>query len=61
MQKAHAPECVGFLVILVGRAGLEPATNGLKAPVAVTVALPLFRYAIRLPEVCPCSSTLMDE
>jgi hypothetical protein len=29
-QKAHAPKCVGFLVILVGRAGLEPATNGLK-------------------------------
>ena len=29
-QKAHERKFVGFLVFVVGRAGFEPATNGLK-------------------------------
>ena len=29
-KKAHEPKFVGFFKYLVGRAGFEPATNGLK-------------------------------
>ena len=34
-QKAHEHQFVGFLVFVVGRAGFEPATNGLKVRGAI--------------------------
>lgn len=46
---------------VVGRAGFKPATNGLKVQVAVTRVRFLFHHLSRLPEVCPCSASLMDE
>jgi hypothetical protein len=46
---------------VAGRAGFEPATNGLKVPLAVSMVQFPFHHFIRLPEIYPCSARLMDE
>jgi hypothetical protein len=58
-QNAKSPrtEIRGLLCdILVGRAGFEPATNGLKVLVAAKAARSLSYHYSQRREVCPCSA-----
>jgi len=44
---------------LVGLAGFEPATNGLKAPEAADIAALLVMSLFSLPEISPCSRSFV--
>jgi len=61
MENKTPARRLAFLLYLVGRAGLEPATNGLKVQEKAAITRWLTRHSIRLDEVYFCSGRPMPE